>query len=383
MNAHPKIEETVEVFEPRPPAWSEIACKDKKGEIVANVASALAALRLAPELAGCFAYDEMQCAPILMKALPLWNGGVTNEEHRARPVCDEDVTQSQEWLQRRGIPKIGAPTVHDAIELYARERAFHPVRDYLDALQWDGAPRIGQWLSNYLGADVNEYNSAVGQMFLTAMCARIYKPGCKADYMLILEGPQGLMKSSACGVLGGAWFSDSMPDITNAKDASQHLRGKWLIEVGELSALGRAEAALLKAFLTRREERYRPAYGRLEVHEPRQCCFIGTTNDAVYLKDETGGRRFWPVKVTRVDIDAIHRDRDQLFAEAVIDYRAGGRWWPDATFERQHIAPEQAARLESTPGSSPCPDIWTPAGGRRRTEKSQSVSAKSRPKRSE
>ena len=306
------------------------------GKLLPVLANVLIALRSDPELKDKINYDEMQRAPV-------WE--------RQRPATDADITKVQEYLQHAGISRISKDTVHQAVDCYAREHGYHPVRDYLNALSWDGVARLENWLSTYLGCEPTPYVSGIGRMFLISMVARIYVPGCKVDHMPILEGPQGILKSTACRILGDQWFSDSLPEVTAGKDVAQHLRGKWLLEVSEMHAMNKAETTLLKAFLTRDIERYRPSYGRLEVIEPRQCVFVGTTNKDSYLRDETGGRRFWPAKCGDIDVNQLKLDRDQLFAETVTRYRKGEHWWPDREFERMHIMPQQAARYEG--------DAWT------------------------
>lgn len=294
--------------------------------------NALLALRLDPSFTGKFRYDQMQHTAIF-------------DNH---PLEDIHTFRIHEWMQANGLNTIGLEPVREAIDIVAREHPFHPLRDWLHSLAWDGNLRLANWLHTYLGADDTEYHRVIGQMFLVAMVARIFQPGCKADYMLVLEGPQGSGKSSACRSLAGEqYFSDALPDLSATGDAvrlAMHLRGKWLIEVSELSAFSKAEAAHLKAFLTSQVEKFTPKHARLEVTEPRQCVFIGTTNDDAYLKDETGGRRFWPAKCSTIDLNALERDRDQLFAEAVQAYLNTAQWWPDRDFERQFIAPVQESR---------------------------------------
>jgi hypothetical protein len=318
-----------------------------------NVGNVLLALEKEPPIKNAFGYDEMLRVEVLLR--PLFR---EDPNFKPRPVTDADVCAVQAWLQWFGFRRIGKGTVYDAIDKHAREQRFNPVRNHLESLSWDGKPRLGTWLTTYLGVASTSkdgeagYVEEVGKMFLIGMVARIFAPGCKLDYMLVLEGGQGFEKSMACAVLAGdKYFTDQLPDITS-KECSQHLRGRWLIEVAELNAYSRAAVDHFKAFLVRQIERYRPPFARKEVSEPRQCAFIGTTNKTLYLRDETGNRRFWPVAVGEMKLDDLRRDRDQLLAEAVHLYRAGVHWWPDRDFEQSFISPEQESRYAS--------DAWEP-----------------------
>lgn len=312
------------------PLWWGKCQLDKSGNPIPNLANTCIVLEDDPEFAGRFLFDEMARSPVFDGA----------------KVEDAELIEIHRAIQLAGVRRVALETVHEAVRGVSYRFPVHPLRERLTNAQWDGMPRLTDWLATYLGAADSEYHKAVGPMFLIGMVARIFKPGCQANYMLVLEGPQGILKSQACRALADPYFSDHLPPLSSDEvRLSAHLRGKWLIEVPELSAFTRADASALKSFITRQEEIFTPKYSRVEVHEPRQCMFIGTTNDDQYLKDDTGGRRFWPIKCGVIELDKLRQDRDQLFAEAVEYYRQGARWWPDAAFEAKHIKPVQDQRL--------------------------------------
>lgn len=332
------------------PSWYQSLRRDN-GRVIPDLANVLIALRGDPEMDHALAFDEMRWRSIVQRPLP-----ATDEGRLEKPVPhetdDDDIVRVQEWLQVNGMPRIGRETIGNGFEMLAHERAFHPIKLWLDNVAWDGEPRIysnqGPWLTTYLGAVSQplDYLATIGQCFLVSMIARIYEPPCKADYMLVLEGDQGVEKSRACAALAERWFGDCLPDI-HTKDAKQYLGDKWLVEVSELSAFSKADIETLKAFITRESEDYRPPYGKLNVVRPRQCVFIGTTNRLAYIKDDTGARRFWPVRVGKIDVDGLKRDRDQLFAEALALYHDRTSWWPSPELEQKWIKPEQETRVET------------------------------------
>ena len=204
------------------------------------------------------------------------------------------------------------------------------MRDYFGGLVWDGTSRLDQWLVTYFHAEPTEYVLAVGPRWLISSVARIYQPGCQADHVLILEGPQGKQKSQALRTLPNDefWFTDRLSHI-GSKDAAIEIAGIQIVELAEMDALTKAASSTSKSFLTRRHDRFRPPWGKHPITLPRQCIFAATINPPAggYLKDPTGARRFWPVSCHgMIDRDGIERDRDQLWAEAVARYRAGAKW---------------------------------------------------------
>lgn len=316
---------------PVTPLWHAM-CQTTKSGPIPNLHNVLLALRHDPFWSGKLRYDEMLCSVVLADS----------------PTEDIDAYRIHEWMQENGLKRVGLDPVREAVEIVGREHPFHPLRERLVKLadDWDEVTRSPEWLIKFLGADDNEYHRQVGYRFLIAMVARVFEPGCKADYMPVLEGPQGILKSQVIATLAGDYFSDTLPDLGgDAIRLSMHLRGKWLIEVSELSAFSRAESSRLKAFLTTRVEQYTPKFARREVAEPRQCLFVGTTNDDTYLKDETGNRRYWPVKCGTIDIPGLRTVIDQLLGEAVREYRQGKPWWIEPDLEKQLFSPVQAGRV--------------------------------------
>ena len=298
-----------------------------------NEANVITALFNDPAFAGALVFDEFRQEILVARPLP-WD---QQPKTLPRPWAEVDDVRCAEWLQHREL-NVTPLVVSRSVGAVAREIRIHPVRDYLSRVVWDSTPRLEQWAATYLGAADTPLNRAFGSLWMISAVARIMQPGCKVDHMLILEGPQGAKKSSALKALASdPWFTDELAEI-GSKDAAQQMRGVWIIEIAELDAISRAEVSRIKAFLTRTVDRYRPPYERYVVDVPRQCVFAGSVNPDTYLRDETGNRRFWPVRCGTIDLDAIRRDRDQLWAEAVARYREGAIWWLE---DRELIAAAQ------------------------------------------
>lgn len=236
----------------------------------------------------------------------------------AGPRLDDDAFDDLYLqIEREYYLKLMVADFRRIVRAAARRNRFHPVRRYLDRLQWDGLERIDRWLIDYAGAPDTPFVRAVCRIVLIAACRRVRDPGCKFDEMLVLESHEGFEKSTAFEVLAGRqWFSDSAPLHDKPREVIEQLRGRWIVECADLAGMRRGEVEALKAFLSRKEDVSTMKFERETNVAPRQCIFVGTTNERNYLVSTTGNRRFWPVRVEPFDIAGLTCARDQLWAEA-------------------------------------------------------------------
>lgn len=310
------------------PDWYEELAVSPRGDLVKSAANIITVLGRDEAWADVIVWDEFAQTVRTTKPPP-WDA-LDCHSPAAGDWEDVDDVRLSSWLSRHHDLHIGADTVHAAVNVVARQRVVNPVVDYLRSLAWDGQARIDAWLSTYLGVEPSDYARLVGRYFLISAVARAFRPGCKVDTMPILEGDQGARKSTAIGVLfGRQWVSDTPPDLAS-KDRFTALRDRWCVEWGELDGMGKADVDRLKGFLSSAIDDYRPSYGRRTVRVPRRSIFFGSVNKEEYLRDETGNRRFWPVRtgvVRTLDIEGLGRDRDQIWAEAVAALESGARWW--------------------------------------------------------
>lgn len=260
---------------------------------------------------------------------------------------DQDITRFTMYCKRTYNFSINRESAFSVMNVVARRFAMHPVRDWLESLIWDETPRVDGWLTSYLGVPDSDYTRAVGKWWLLSAVARVFRPGCKADHVLILEGKQGTLKSTALRTLAfnREWFNDTPFELGN-KDAFLALRGKWIVELAELDSLSRADSSRAKAFFSSPDDTYRPPYGRESITIQRQCIFAGTVNHDTYLRDDTGNRRYWPVRCTQIDIEKLRADVPQIWAEAVRLFQNGETWWPKTKEDHEICRKEQEDRAE-------------------------------------
>lgn len=327
--------------------------KTEKGEPLNTLGNLLVILAHDPALTGMVGFNEFTSQPLLMRPPPpMDDDEAPLPGPYPRPWGVEDVALVLTHVQRNWIPKARTDAIEQAMLTEAAHRRFHPIRNWLASLKWDGKPRVDTWLCKAFGTPDDDYHRAIGSKFLIAAVRRIRHPGCKFDHMPVLEGDQGIGKSTACRTLfTDEWFSDAIPEELASRDAAMALLGVWVLEFSEIQHLIRNEVEVIKAFLSRAVDRYRPPYGKAYVDRPRQGVLIGTTNTNDYLRDSSGNRRIWPIRCQFADAEWIAANRVQLWAEAAAREAANEAIWLDDDNTRKEAAEHQADRMTD--------DSWT------------------------
>ena len=291
-----------------------------------------------------------------------------------RLMSDRDVVDVAVWIDERYGCEVSSTTAYQILDTAARESAYHPIRDYMRALRWDGVERLRSFAFTYLNAAQDDPNadlwaeyclrwivSAVARSFAGVHPITGIPTLVKADHVLVLAGRQGAGKSTAARILGGDFHADT-PIQYGTRDAYQALRGVWCYELAELAKVRGSELEAVKAFISAERDHYRPSYGRCEVDAPRQCVFLATVNPdgAGFLRDPTGERRWWVVPIgERVNADKLRQDRDQIWAEALALYEAGLEWWLSPEYELRQA--EDATRWATVDAWQDRIDLWLSA----------------------
>lgn len=301
-------------------AWRKLLDMDAQGKPLKTMKNLKTVLEHAPALAGQLRLNLFSGRIDVASELPWIRPGAT------QTWSDEDAAQLRIFLEPF-FGKVPKNDILDAVAACASDQAYHPVRDYLGSLSWDGVPRLDTLFIDYLGAEDSAYTRAVTRKAFVAAVARVMQPGCKYDTMLVLVGGQGRHKSTILSKMGGCWFSDSLRTFGD-KDSMETIQGTWINEVAEMQAMAKAEVDAVKMFLTKTNDYYRAAYGRYTADRPRQCVFFGTTNSRECLNDPSGGRRFWVVDIDQQErskhvFRQLDDERDQLWAEAICRWRLG------------------------------------------------------------
>jgi predicted P-loop ATPase len=333
--------------------WANDLKFDEDGGVRPILSNLILYLREHPAWKGVLGFDEFNLRVVIRKRPP-WG-----DEAPDAALADHHESHVRVWFEGEEDIIAAHGNIGRAIQAAARANCFNPPRNHFDALApiWDDKPRADNWLSTYFHVDDTPYTRAVGLRWLISIVARIYRPGCQADHMLVLEGPQGQGKSTALRILAlrDEWFTDRLSHISS-KDAALELAGMLIVEIGELDALLRATASASKSYLTRRYDRYRPPYGKHPIRHPRQCIFAGTINPPAggYLKDATGSRRIWPVYCNgKIDLEALARDCEQLWAEAIVRFKRGEKWHLETPELEALATAEQALRYEADEWQEP------------------------------
>lgn len=296
--------------------WEELGlARSNNGSPITNMDNVLRVIESAEEFKDFIWYDDFHC-----KYFTKWKTGI------AREWSDIDELKLTQFFQRElGFSKMSDEIINKAVRVYAHKNAKNEPKDWMNSLVWDKTPRIDTFFHDLMGAHDDKYTRSASKNWWISMAARVFNPGCQVDTMVIFEGPQGKFKSTAVAVIGGKWYSEAHESVTS-KDFFMLLQGKLIIEISELDAFRKAEINTIKKVITCRTDRYRPPYGRTTQDFKRQSVFVGTTNEDAYLQDNSGARRFWPIKTGEIKIKEIKDNREQLFAEAVERFKSGEPW---------------------------------------------------------